>query len=193
VVGGDGARYAWHEVSIDTFYVDQAQTQLFSGTIDPATGQATGDNGQNYSMLYGNAVESGAPLTTLAFERGFAFTSAVAGDFIVILGVILFAISTAISWSYYGDRCANYLFGPSAIIPYRIVYVIMHFVGATVSLGLIWDLGDVFLGVVILPNLLALLILSPKIVELTKSYFDRRPWEENARVHQEIVGRKRGQ
>jgi AGCS family alanine or glycine:cation symporter len=69
----------------------------------------------------------------------------------------------------------------------------MHYIGATVSLGLIWDLGDVFLGVVILPNLLALLILSPKIVELTKSYFDRRPWEENARVHEEIVARRKGE
>jgi AGCS family alanine or glycine:cation symporter len=194
VVGPDGARYAWHEVAIDMFYVDAALTTPFSGTISPATGQATSDDGQVYTVLHGNAVESGAPLTTLAFQRGYAFTSAVAGDFIVILGVILFAISTAISWSYYGDRCANYLFGPRAIVPYRIVYVIMHYVGATVSLGLIWDLGDVFLGVVILPNLLALLILSPKIVELTKSYFDRRPWEENARVHQELVDRrKRGE
>jgi AGCS family alanine or glycine:cation symporter len=194
VVGPDGTRYAWHEVAIDMFYVDAALTTPFSGTISPATGQATSDDGQVYTVLHGNAVESGAPLTTLAFQRGYAFTSAVAGDFIVILGVILFAISTAISWSYYGDRCANYLFGPRAIVPYRIVYVIMHYVGATVSLGLIWDLGDVFLGVVILPNLLALLILSPKIVELTKSYFDRRPWEENARVHQELVERrKRGE
>jgi len=179
-------RYAWHEVAIDTFFVDAAQTQTFTGTIEPASGQATADGGQTYESLYGNAVESGAPLTTLAFERGFAFTGAVAGDLIVILGVILFAISTAISWSYYGDRCANYLFGKKAIIPYRIVYVIMHFVGATVSLGVIWNLGDIFLGVVILPNLLALLILSPKIVELTRSYFDRRPWEENALVHQRI-------
>jgi AGCS family alanine or glycine:cation symporter len=194
VAGADGARYAWHEVAIDMFYVDAAQTMPFSGTISPAAGQATSDDGQVYTVLHGNAVESGAPLTTLAFQRGFAFTSAVAGDFIVILGVILFAISTAISWSYYGDRCANYLFGPRAIMPYRFVYVAMHFIGATVSLGLIWDLGDVFLGVVILPNLLALLILSPKIVELTKSYFDRRPWEENARVHQELVERrKRGE
>jgi AGCS family alanine or glycine:cation symporter len=121
VAGGDGARYAWHEVAIDTFYVDAAQTQPFSGTINPVAGQATGDNGQTYSVLYGNAVESGAPLTTLAFQRGFAFTSAGAGDYNVILGVILFAISTAISWSYSGDRCATYLFGPSALGAYRSV------------------------------------------------------------------------
>jgi hypothetical protein len=110
---------------------------------------------------------------------------------IVLLGVLLFAISTAIAWSYYGDRCANYLFGVKAVLPYRIVYVVMHFVGAVAPLASIWALGDVFLGFVIFPNLLALLLLSPKVAELTKSYFERRPWEENARVHAEMKARKR--
>jgi AGCS family alanine or glycine:cation symporter len=183
-------RYAWHEAAIDTFYTDAAQTQRFTGAIRAATGAAVADDGTSYTILYGNAAESGAPLTTLAFERGFAFTNAVAGDYIVILGVILFAISTAISWSYYGDRCANYLFGSRAVVPYRIVYVIMHFVGAVASLGAIWNLGDVFLGVVILPNLLALLWLSPKVVELTKSYFERRPWLENEEVHRRMVAER---
>ena len=88
----------------------------------------------------------------------------------------MFGISTAIAWSYYGDRCANYLFGHNAIFPYKVVYVIMHFVGAVVSLDLIWTLGDVFLGIVILPNLIALVFLSGKVRELTKSYFQREPW-----------------
>ena len=111
----------------------------------------------------------------------------------LLIAVILFAVSTAISWSYYGDRCANYLFGSAAVRPYRVVYVIMHFVGAVAPLASIWALGDVFLGIVIYPNLLALLLLSPKVVELTKSYFERRPWEENARVHREVVeSKKRG-
>jgi len=180
-------RYAWHEAAVDTFFTDQAQTQPFTGTIRPASGDAVGDDGQTHNSLYGPAAESGAPLTTMAFEEGFAFTNAVAGDYIVILGVILFAISTAISWSYYGDRCANYIFGAKAVVPYRIVYVIMHFVGATASLGAIWGLGDVFLGVVVLPNLLALLWLSPKVVEQTRSYFERKPWVENAEIHRRLA------
>jgi AGCS family alanine or glycine:cation symporter len=186
------ARYAWHEASIEEFFVDAEQTRPFSGVIRGAEGRAVGDDGQEYTILYGNAAESGAPLTTLAFERGFGFTRAIAGEYIVILGVLLFAISTAISWSYYGDRCANYLFGPKAIMPYRLVYVAMHFIGAVATLDVIWRLGDVFLGIVILPNLLALLILSPKVVELTKSYFERRPWEENAEVHRRLVEEKKG-
>ena len=178
--------YAWHEAAVDAFYTDAAQTQPFTGMIRGTEGRAVGDDGQEYTTLYGDAAESGAPLTTMAFQRGFGFTRAIAGEYIVILGVLLFAISTAISWSYYGDRCANYLFGKRAIIPYRIVYVLMHFIGAVATLDLIWRLGDVFLGVVILPNLLALLILSPKVAQLTRSYFERRPWVDNASVHRQV-------
>jgi AGCS family alanine or glycine:cation symporter len=149
-------------------------------------------DGQEYRMLYGNAVLNGAPLTMAAFERGIGRTGANYGQLIVVLGVILFAISTAISWSYYGDRCANYLFGTVAVIPYRIVFVIMHFVGAVLPLASIWALGDAFLGVVIFPNLIALLLLSGKVRELTNSYFERKPWLENAEVHKRIVAEKHG-
>jgi AGCS family alanine or glycine:cation symporter len=102
----------------------------------------------------------------------------------VIFGVLLFAISTAISWSYYGDRCANYLFGHRAVLPYKIVFVIMHFVGAMVALSVIWDLADVALSIVIWPNLIALLLLAPVVVSETRSYFERKPWIENAEKRQ---------
>ena len=189
VAAAGSPQFAWHEAAVADFYTDSEMRAPFTGVI--RGGSAIGDDGQTFSTLWGNAAESGAPLTTLAFQRGFGFTNAIAGEYIVILGVLLFAISTAISWSYYGDRCANYLFGKKAVIPYRIIYVVMHFVGAVATLDVIWRLGDVFLGVVILPNLLALLILSPKIVELTKSYFDRKPWVENAAVHKRAAEAKR--
>lgn len=176
----DAPRIAWHEVALTELYVDAELTQPFSGTIDPRRGVATASDGQEYAALWGPAVESGAPLTMLGFEHGLPGTW---GDFIVLLSVALFAISTAISWSYYGDRCAYYLFGKSAIIPYKVVYVIMHFIGAVVPLAAIWALGDVFLGVVILPNLLALILLSPKVKELSDSYFARKPWIENYEAH----------
>ncbi len=92
--------------------------------------------------------------------------------------MLLFAISTAIAWSYYGDRCANYLLGPKAILPYKIVFVIMHFVGAVFALSTVWTLGDVALGMVTFPNLIALLLLSGVVVKLTKSYFERKPWRK---------------
>jgi alanine or glycine:cation symporter, AGCS family len=185
------SRFAWHNVTVDDFYVDAQQTMPFTGTIRPREGRATGADGQEYTRLYGNAVRTGAPLTMAAFERGIGRAGAGFGHFIVILGVILFSISTAIAWSYYGDRCANYLFGTAAILPYRIVFVLFNFIGAVVPLASIWALGDVFLGVVIFPNLLALLLLSGKIRELTDSYFERKPWIQNAEDHKRAVAEKR--
>ncbi|MGH7578268.1 MAG: alanine/glycine:cation symporter family protein [Longimicrobiales bacterium] len=182
------SQFAWHEVAVDQFFTDPAQTQPFSGTIFPAEFRAVDTQGTDYRTLYGDAVETGAPLTQLGFERGLPGTF---GRYIVFLGVLLFAISTAISWSYYGDRCANYLFGARAVIPYRIVYVVMHFVGAVVPLASIWALGDVFLGVVIFPNLIALLLLNGKVKELTDSYFRRQPWRENAAAHQRAIEARR--
>jgi AGCS family alanine or glycine:cation symporter len=184
VVANPGdSRFAWHDVRVDQFFTDPAQTQPFTGTIYPAEGRAVDASGREFRTLYGDAVETGAPLTQLGFERGLPGTF---GKYVVFLGVFLFAISTAISWSYYGDRCANYLLGVRAVMPYRLVYVVMHFVGAVAPLASIWALGDIFLGVVIFPNLIALVLLSGKVKQLTDSYFERRPWIENAEVHRRV-------
>ncbi len=174
--GPDDPQISWHEVPVPVLYVDEAQTQAFSGVIDPASGTATGDDGQTYSSLHGMAVESGAPLTMAAFRRGLAPLGDW-GHYIVVISVLLFGISTAIAWSYYGDRCANYLFGARALIPYKVVFVMMHFVGAVLPLSVIWAIGDVFLAIVIWPNLIALGLLAPKVVEMTRDYFERKPWE----------------
>ena len=104
----------------------------------------------------------------------------------MVLAVLLFALSTAISWSYYGDRCANYLFGSAAVLPYKFAFVTMHFVGAVLPLAVIWNLGDIFLAVVIVPNLIALVLLSPQVVEMTRSYFERKPWRENEQKRQAL-------
>ena len=177
------ARIAWHEVPVEPLYVDEAQTTLFSGIVYSDARNAVATDGATYTSLYAAAVESGAPLTMLAFEAGLPGR---AGRYIVIVSVFLFAISTAIAWSYYGDRCANYLFGANWILPYKFVFVAMHFGGSVVSLAVAWTLGDVFLGIVIIPNLLALILLAPKVVELTKSYFARQPWLENRDVHRRL-------
>ncbi len=174
--GPDDPQVSWHEVPVPVLYVDEAQTEPFSGVIDPATGTATGDDGETYTSLHGMAVESGAPLTMAAFRRGLAPLGDW-GHYIVVISVLLFGISTAIAWSYYGDRCANYLFGARALIPYKVVFVMMHFVGAVLPLSVIWAIGDVFLAIVIWPNLIALGLLAPKVVEMTRDYFERKPWE----------------
>jgi len=180
---------AWHEVIVDELFVDAEMQHRFTGVVDSGQGIAEADDGTTYASLHGMAAESGAPLTMVAFERGLPGQ---AGRYIVVVSVFLFAISTAIAWSYYGDRCANYLFGRKMILPYKAAFVTMHFVGAVLSLSAAWTLGDVFLGIVILPNLLALLLLSPKVAELTKSYFQRKPWIENREVHQKLKEQRGG-
>jgi AGCS family alanine or glycine:cation symporter len=167
--------FAWHDVPVERFFTDVAQTQAFTGAIDPAAGSAVGADGTTYDTLYGNAPEGGAPLTQLGFQRGLA-PLVDWGGFIVVLSVMLFAISTAISWSYYGDRCAAYLFGKQAVLPYRLVYVAMVFLGTVIAPAAVWDLGDIALTVCILPNLLALVLLSSKTRTLMDDYFSRQAW-----------------
>jgi AGCS family alanine or glycine:cation symporter len=183
------ALIAWHEVALEEIYVDSDQTTLFSGTIYPDRGEAVADDGETYTQLYAPAVESGAPLTMLGFQSGLPGQW---GQYIVLFSVLLFAISTAISWSYYGDRCANYLFGHKAIMPYKMVFVLMHFLGAVVPLAVVWSLGDIFLAIVIIPNLIALILLSGQVKAETRSYFERRPWVENAEVARRVRAEKRG-
>ena len=190
VAAADAPKFTWHDAPVDTFYADPAHTELFTGTIIPARGVAVFEDGRETAVLYANAVETGAPLTMMGFQRGLPGTF---GQYIVIIGVLLFAISTAISWSYYGDRSAQYLFGNRIIMPYRMMYVVMHFVGAVAPLASIWALGDVFLGVVILPNLLALILLSGQVKRETDSYFERKPWISNYEVHKQLKAQKKRQ
>ncbi len=167
------ARMAWHEVAIDEFFIDPEQTQPFTGVILPGQNLAVAADGTEYTVLHGNVVQNGAPLTMLSFQRGLPGDW---GHFIVILTVLLFGISTAIAWSYYGDRCAFYLFGPKAVLPYKLLFVGMHFVGAVAPLILAWTIGDILLGLVIIPNLIAVVVLAPKVKEAADSYFERKPW-----------------
>ena len=180
----DGPRLARFNVGIDTLFVDEAQTVPFTGTLHAGTRAALDADGNVVEGFYANTVRTSAPLTTLGFEIGLApIGLGGAGRGIVLISVLLFAISTSISWSYYGDRCANYLFGPGAILPFKVVFVIMHFVGAVLAVTTIWDLGDVALSLVTIPNVIALVLLSGTLKKLTDSYFERKPWIENEAAH----------
>lgn len=179
-------QFAWHEAVVDTFYVDctdgcdtQADLEgLFTGTLDTEESRAIAEDGTEYDRLYGPAVENGAPLTQIAFSKGLAPLGDW-GGLIVVLSVILFAISTSISWSYYGDRCAIYLFGEGAVLPYKVAFVTINFLGGIAPLATVWAIGDIALGLVIIPNLVGVLLLSGKLKEITDSYFDREAWLDN--------------
>ncbi len=181
-------RIAYYDLPVDRFFLDEAQTQPFSGTILPSDGVAVTKGGKRLTVLYGDATRNSAPLTMLGFERGLEpYGMRTLGRWIVLISVFLFALSTSISWSYYGDRCANYLFGSRAIVGYKLVYVVLHFVGAVLAVTTIWDLGDVALSLVTLPNVLSLVLLSGVLKTMTDSYFERQPWKENEEVHKRVV------
>ncbi|MCK8827905.1 sodium:alanine symporter family protein [Natroniella acetigena] len=111
--------------------------------------------------------EVGASLTAQAFEMGLPGP----GGWIVTFGIIFFAISTAISWSYYGERCVDYLFGQEAIKFYRWLYILALPVGAMVQLELIWSLADVANGLMAFPNLVGIIGLSGVVVKEAEAYF----------------------
>ena len=156
------------------FVGGSSSKEKFSGTIKVDNGKTliTTETGTVVKDLHADIVENGAPLTSLAFENGLAplFPG---GKYIVTLCVLLFGISTAISWSYYGDRAIQYLAGDKSIIYYKFVYVAMHFVGAILTLETVWAIGDIALGLMTFPNIIALFALSGVVATSTKTYFKK--------------------
>ena len=93
------------------------------------------------------------------------------GALIIAVGLALFAFSTILGWALYGTRCCEFLFGPKAIKPYQIIFLVVIFVGATMDLGLAWSIADTLNGLMALPNLIALVALSGVVVRETKRHF----------------------
>ncbi|MGU7951239.1 alanine/glycine:cation symporter family protein [Streptococcus suis] len=112
----------------------------------------------------------GAPLTQAAFATVFGNTGSIA----LTISLVLFAFTTILGWSYYGERCIEFLFGTKAILPYRLLFVAMVALGGFLKLDLIWTIADIVNGLMALPNLIALLALSPVIIKETRQYFAKK-------------------
>jgi AGCS family alanine or glycine:cation symporter len=113
--------------------------------------------------------ETGASLSSFAFESVLPGM----GSVIVSLGLCVFAFTTILGWSIYGEKCVGYLFGVKAIMPFRILWVLAVPVGATANLSFIWLVADTLNAMMALPNLVALLLLSPVVFKLTRNYFSK--------------------
>lgn len=96
------------------------------------------------------------------------------GSLIIAVGLSLFALSTVLSWGLYGTRCIEFIFGEKAIQPYKIIFTCLVIVPAIISLDLAWDIADTLNGLMAIPNLIALLALSPVVVKLTKEHFTKK-------------------
>lgn len=118
--------------------------------------------------LYTNG-QTGAALTTLTFNALLPGW----GGYLVTFGLVFFAYSTILGWCYYGEKCAAYLLGDKMVIPYRIVYVASVMLGTVASLDLVWAASDTFNGLMAIPNLIALLLLSGVVVRQTKDFFNK--------------------
>lgn len=114
-----------------------------------------------------NSGETGAALTTAAFNDGLPGP----GGYIVAIGILFFAFSTILSWAYYGEKCAEHLLGSSVNKFYRILWLPLIVVGAISSLDLIWDIADTLNGLMAIPNLVGLVLLSGVVIKLTKEFF----------------------
>lgn len=141
--------------------------QAFTGRLLLQDGRIASDANENL-QVDGKSLIHSAALTTKAFTYGLFGDY---GKYIVAIGLMLFAFTTAIAWSYYGDRAMTYLFGPAAVMPYRVVYVLGFFVAAFIDTTLVWTLSAVTIVVMTLPNLFGIMVLHKEMKESVASYW----------------------
>ncbi len=115
-----------------------------------------------------DSIANGGQLTTAAFSQ-----IPVLGPVILVVGIITFAWSTILGWSYYGERGIEYLFGLKAVPVYKLIFILIIFLGCNASLSLVVDISDTFNGFMALPNLIAVTLLSGQVIEMTKEYITR--------------------
>jgi AGCS family alanine or glycine:cation symporter len=143
--------------------------QPFSGNIQINNGKMVSQSGIS---ITGKSLMHSAPLTTIAFTKSWFGDY---GKYIVAIGLLMFAFSTAISWSYYGDRAVTYLFGSSKVIYYHIIYVIGFFLASFTDTTIIWTLSGITIALMTIPNLFGILSLAKEMKREVKSF-----WQEYA-------------
>ena len=157
------------EVFADTMIVCTltAFTVLSSGLIDLETGVAAAE--------YGGVALSKANVVSTVFTMYFGKL----GGAFVAIAIMLFAYSTVLGWSHYGSKACEYLFGTKSTIVYRVIFVIATFGGAVMGENLAWDIADTLNGMMMIPNLIGVIVLSPLVYKITKNYVNRKIKNEN--------------
>lgn len=135
----------------------------FTGTVEIVDGALNNTD----VTLVGKSLVHSAALTSIAFTQGFFGEG---GQYIVSIALVLFAFSTAIAWSYYGDRAIVYLFGPKMVMPYRVVYCLAFFIASFTDTTIVWNFAAVSVVVMTLPNLLGIFLLRGEMKGLLSAY-----------------------
>ena len=142
----------------------QSNDSLYTGFLEVSQGRIIGPSGLSFK---GQSLLHSAPLTTMAFTRGFLGDW---GKHIVSIGLLLFAFSSAISWSYYGDRAMIFIFGRSSVIYYRFLYIIAFLIASFVDTTIIWNFSNVTIAFMTTLNLVGILWLRKEIPKIIKGY-----------------------
>ena len=138
-----------------------ALTILTSGVYDLKTGAITESDA------------TGSTLVAAAFNRVLSFGSIDFGGIFIAVAVFLFAFSTLIGWSHYGSRAFEFLFGAKYTVIYKIIFVATIVLGALMTSSIAWDISDTFNGLMMIPNLIGIILLSKTVIKVTKNYIDR--------------------
>ena len=143
---------------------------IYDNSMNRFTGKMNIIDGklQENLIVEGKSLVHSAPLTALAFDKGFLGNY---GNYIVSIGLLLFAFSTAIAWSYYGDRAMTYLFGTGSVVYYRIIYVIGFFIASFADTTVIWNVSLITIALMTIPNLIGLLWLRKEVKSTVKDYW----------------------
>jgi AGCS family alanine or glycine:cation symporter len=140
--------------------------QLLTETVQVDDGQLVDTD----IVVTGDSLLHSVPLTTQAFTRGLFGDY---GQYIVSIGLMLFAFSTAIAWSYYGDRAMTYLFGARSVLPYRIVYVLGFFYAALADTTIVWNVSLITIVLMTAPNLVGLLLMRKEMKQTVSEYWEK--------------------
>ncbi len=150
-----------------------AEEVVYSRDGEPITGQVSVSEGRLVDTdveVTGRSLLHSVPLTTMAYTRGLFGEF---GKYIVSIGLMLFAFSTAIAWSYYGDRAMTYLLGPKSVLPYRVVYVLGFFYAALADTTIVWNVALITIVLMTVPNLIGILFMHKEMKQTVTKY-----WEE---------------
>ena len=156
-----------HAQSVAEDVTVKADGKPFTGNLDIQKGRIR-QNEFSQVRIWGKSLIHSAPLTTEAFNRSFLGNY---GQYIVAIGLLLFAFSTAISWSYYGGRAVTYLFGTRYVVIYKMFYVVAFFFAAFTDTTIVWNLSYITIALMTIPNLLGLWILHRDIKSTIKQYW----------------------
>ena len=150
-----------------------AEDVLYSRDGEPITGEVSVSEGRLDDTdveVSGKSLLHSVPLTTMAYTKGLFGDF---GKYIVSIGLMLFAFSTAIAWSYYGDRAMTYLLGPKSVLPYRVAYVMGFFYAALADTTIVWNIALITIVLMTVPNLIGMLFMHKEMKQTVEKY-----WEE---------------